>query len=273
MEYYVYNDKNQKVYVSDEMLEAAYHRNGADYELKIINAMMESRNPKYINRLIEALMHEVPQNRINATFAILSLREQSAIPYLKNAISALDENDYKKSISIKAITETVIIMLEGGISEIRNSFFQDAKLMPLIKELFLSCYSCSHIEFTMEDIEFLADATSAYSLRTLDWIRKLKKSDYENDITCCFESFVRANEEDSFLYSLDDARSQSLASAISTVLSSNLGIYCKEEAIDAASGLRKQFALAALKGLSEKPFSKQLKKEYLKAMNIIDKRH
>jgi len=159
MDYYVYNGKYQKVYISDEILEESHKQNGAEYGIEIINAMMESRNPKHLNKLIESLHHEKLQNRVSATFAIVSLNIQSAIPALKNAISMLDESDYQNQISIKAITEAAIILLDGGVSKVKQLFFNDAKFPTLVKELFLSCYSSSRISFTHADIEFLVDAT------------------------------------------------------------------------------------------------------------------
>ncbi|MFF2484343.1 hypothetical protein [Paenibacillus sp. NPDC058071] len=226
MEYRVYNENNVKVTVSDKQLEEAYLQNGENFPIEFVIAMGASHNKMFVPRLHEALRHRTQRIRIKAMHSLLSLNDVESVSMLREIEKTISQDDFNSSVSEKAILQSVIIRLEKGPIGAEKAFFR-GNTHPVVKSNLLYNYS-SNMVITLEDVHFIINALESYVSKNEEWIQKMKRGDYEDDIIIGLEALWTALEDYTLSCTLDDVLLDKLVFVGSTILKMKIDSYAKE---------------------------------------------
>lgn len=267
MRYYVYNENNARVIVTDEQLNDVSKKDGKELKMEFIIAMGASHNNKYISKLYEALNHQEKKIRIEAIYSILSLSDVDSIRILEEKEKSFTEDDFNTLISEKAILQSVIIRLKDGPNGSKNAFFNE-KYNHIVKSGLLYNYS-SNMILTFEDIIFIIDALEAYVNKSEPWIKNLNREDYEDAIIKGLEGILKATEESSFLNELSDEVNNKLTNVCKIILNMKIESYAKEVIVTFSKGLRPKVAYDLLKPIMDGRARGDVKKELQNSLNIL----
>lgn len=267
MEYKVYNERNIKVIVTDEQLEEWLKKNGKELPVEILRAMRLVLKPCFADKFQEAINHEKQRERIVAIYGLLSLLDKENLAILQEKEQSIP-NDFKEIISEKAILQAVIIRLDKGPEGAKTAFF-DGDISPLTKSLLLSNYSSSNMPLLKQDIEFLISALEAYSNKSLAWIQKAKKDEYDDDIISGLEGLLRASKETSSLSQLDATLYEKLSNACFKFLEMKIDSYAKEIIAEFARALPTKVAYKMLEPIMGGRAKGDVRKELNLSLQIL----
>lgn len=270
MEYEVYDECYISVTVDDKMLQKALEQNGTDLSVEIISAMGISKDKCYSRRLEEALYHEKQQNRIKAMYSLLSMQDETTFETLRKKESSIPDEDFKSELSEKSILHAVLIRLEKGAEGIYKAFFSES--VPSIVKADLLYIYATGFSTANKDIEFLVDGIEVLLNKSEQWIKKLKKNDYEDIIISCLDGLLRVSESSSILSELTEDTSEKLSKIGAEILKMKIDSYAKEVIATFARALPPKYAYAMLEPIMDGSAKGDVKKELNASLKILSQK-
>lgn len=267
MKYYVYNENNARVLVTDEQLDDVAKKDGKELRMEFVVAMGASHNNKYISKLYEALYHPEKKIRIEAIYSILSLSENDSIQILEKKEKNLGEEDFNTLISEKAILQSVIIRLKYGPNGAEKAFF-DEECNHIVKCGLLYNYS-SNMILMFQDVIFIINALDAYVNKSEQWIKNLNREDYEDAIIKGLEGLLKAADESLFLNELPDEANNKLVNVCKIILNMKIESYAKEVIATFSKALRPKVAYDLLQPIMNGRARGDVKKELQNSLSIL----
>ena len=170
--YDVFNSIGIAVQVTDEDLDRA-SRKIAPLSAELADAAAIARRTDLLAQLRLSLSGSDRAQKLATALAVLALADHATIPLLEKL--AAEESD---SIVAKSFT-AVVVRMRGP--DAARDYFLGPDADPEIAALLISNYN-SQLEPEPGDVRFLIIALAHYLDRSLPWLRKLKRSLWDNDL-------------------------------------------------------------------------------------------
>ncbi|MBP8083940.1 MAG: hypothetical protein KAZ87_12130 [Spirochaetes bacterium] len=267
MEYNVYNERNIEVIVDDEMLQKSLEQNGKDLSVEIISAMGISKDKCYSRRLEEALYHEKQINRIKAMYSLLSMEDKTTFEALRKKESSIPDEDLQSELSEKSILQAVLIRLQKGADGVRKAFFTEG-IPSIVKTDLLYIYAIG-FSADLKDIEFLIDGIEVFAKKSEQWMKKLKKDDFEDIMMSCLDGLLRVSESSSILSELPEDTIEKLSKTGAEILKMKIDSYAKEVIATFARALPPKYAYEMLEPIMNRRAKGDVKKELNASFKIL----
>lgn len=267
MEYNVYNERNIGVLVDDEMLKKSLEQNGKDLSVEIISAMGISKDKCYSKRLEEALYHEKQINRIKAMYSLLSLEDITTFEALRKKESSIPDEDFQYELSEKSILQAVLICLEKGTEGVYEAFFSES--VPSIVKTDLLYIYATGFSTASNDIEFLIDGIEVFAKKSEQWMKKLKKDDFEDVLMSCLDGLFIISERSSLLSELPKINIEKLSKTGAEILKMKIDSYAKEIIASLARALPPKYAYEMLEPIMDGRAKGDVKKELNASLRIL----
>ena len=257
--YEVLNDNNVFKQISDEDIEIAVKENNVTY--MVMQAMGQSHREEYMQYVLPFLDGYFYERRA-AIQSILNINGKLGLEAMKKKseqYSLEDEDPWNKILLMVAI-----ISAEEGAEGLKKYFLSEEGDFR-VKDTILTFYDRGY-QYKQSDIELVCFYIRAYINQSFGWIKKMKKSDWNDSITAAFGSILYAGADTNTLSELSDELSDEICDLCETAIEKRLGdsIYC---IAIVSQHMRREYAVRILKALKDnvrgnakKEFKKSLKK-------------
>lgn len=180
------------------------------------------------------------------------------------ALYRIEDWKYNLNKVSKILLMVAIISAEEGAEGLKKYFLSEEGDFR-VKDTILTFYDRGY-QYKQSDIELVCFYIRAYINQSFGWIKKMKKSDWNDSITAAFGSILYAGEDTNTLGELSDELSDEICDLCEAAIEKRLGdsVYC---IAIVSQHMRREYAIRILKALKDnvrgdakKEFKKSLKK-------------
>lgn len=262
MIYYVYNDNNVEMKITDEDIKTAIdEKKGLKRE--IIQAMGKTKDNKYLKYLYPFLEHDFLYIRLDAAHSIFNLDGKAGLSELKKRADKIDISDFEREPSEKAILSAMIIKIQKGVEGIKEYFLSEDGYLS-IKYCLLDFYQSGY-DFSEEDIKLICFVLDKFIEKKCKWINKFSKGEYNDFIYFALESIWIAGMEKDMLRNMGDDSKKELLGLICKLLGKKVNMEVKEIVAEITKFIDKKYAEQIL-GLLKNNVKGDAEKVYLEAI-------
>lgn len=256
-------DENNACKKIDDSDIIAYVDTGGEIKREIVQAMGKSHREEYLKYLYPVLNHSQYYMRLDAAQGIFNLNGKKGLQKLIERENLLDESEFMDIPSEKGVLRAMILRIEEGIDGVKNYFLSDEGY-EIVKYDTPFSYRSGY-NFKEDDVELLCFVLENSINKSISWIKKLNKIDYNELIYFTLESIMLAGRETNVLKELNNDLSDRIFEIFRMLIDKKTNNDNKELIAETSKYMKKEYAIRILQLLKNK-VSGDAKREYKKAL-------